>query len=44
MNSLKTTLAFVAKLVAVVLFEAYSFFFYLAHQGKSWPWGSQIAD
>ena len=43
MNSLKTTVAFVAKLGAVVSFYKYSFF-YLAHQGQSWPWGSQIAD
>ena len=43
MNSLKTTLAFVATLDSEVSFQADSSF-YLAHQGQSWPWGSQIAD
>ena len=43
MNSLKTALAFVAKLGAVVSFQEHSFF-YLAHQGQSWPWDSQLAD
>ena len=41
-NSLKTILEFVANLVAVVSFSAYSFF--LPHQGQMWPKGSQIAD
>ena len=43
MNSFKTTLALVAKLAAMVSFEAYSFF-YLARQGQSSSWDSQIAD
>ena len=43
MDILKTTLAFVAKLGAEVLFLPYSFFS-LAHQGQSWSRGSQIAE
>ena len=43
MKTLKRTLAFVAKSVAGVSLQAYNYF-YLAHQGQIWPWGSQIAD
>ena len=43
-QSLKKTLAFVAKLGTVATFWAYSFFIYHIIQGQGWSWGSQIVD
>ena len=44
LNILKTTVAFVANLGTEYHFKHTVCFFYLAHQGQSWPWDSQMAD